>query len=52
MRVITSIGLCEEVGCQIYAANDRTHFKIQQGSIGAEKHQSETLLFSFRTYLS
>lgn len=39
MRVLTSIGLCDETGYQTYAANARTRFKIQQGSIGAEKHQ-------------
>lgn len=39
MRILTVIGLCDETGYQTYAANARTHFKIQQGSIGAEKHQ-------------
>ncbi|KAL8822816.1 MAG: hypothetical protein Q9191_006457 [Dirinaria sp. TL-2023a] len=38
MRVLTSIGLCEEAGYQTYLANERTHFKIKPGSIGAEKH--------------
>ena len=50
MRVITSIGLCEEVGRQTYAANSKTHFKIQRGSIGAEKHQSVPFCF-FCTYV-
>lgn len=39
MRVLTAIGLCDEVGYQLYAANERTRFKILPGSIGAEKHQ-------------
>ena len=39
MRVLTVIGLCDETSYQTYAANARTHFKLQQGSIGAEKHQ-------------
>ena len=39
MRVLTAIGLAEEVGTETYAANANTHFKIRQGSIGAEKHQ-------------
>jgi hypothetical protein len=39
MRVLTAIGLCDEVGNQLYAANERTRFKILPGSIGAEKHQ-------------
>lgn len=39
MRVLTAIGLCDEIGSQTYAANERTHSKIQEGSIGAEKHQ-------------
>ena len=39
MRVLTCIGLCKEVGHQTYAANAITHFKVRQGSIGAEKHQ-------------
>ncbi|KAL8707413.1 MAG: hypothetical protein Q9220_007558 [cf. Caloplaca sp. 1 TL-2023] len=38
MRVLTAIGLCDEVGIQTYAPNARTHFKILPGSIGAEKH--------------
>ncbi len=41
MRVLTAIGLCDEIGSQTYAANERTHLKIQEGSIGAEKHQYE-----------
>jgi len=50
MRVLTSIGLCDETGYQTYAANARTHFKIQQGSIGAEKHQYDNprLFFGLR----
>lgn len=39
MRVLTCIGLCDEIGYQTYAANARTLFKVQHGSIGAEKHQ-------------
>lgn len=39
MRVLTAIGLCDEVGNQLYAANERTRFKILPGSIAAEKHQ-------------
>lgn len=39
MRVLTAVGLCDEVGYQTYAANPKSHFKVQQGSIGAEKHQ-------------
>ncbi len=42
MRVLTIIGLCDETGYQTYAANAKTHFKIQPGSIGAEKHQYES----------
>ncbi|KAJ5923775.1 S-adenosyl-L-methionine-dependent methyltransferase [Penicillium verhagenii] len=38
MRVLTAIGLCDEVDAQLYAANDKTCFKILPGSIGAEKH--------------
>ncbi|KAF7718265.1 Uncharacterized protein PECH_002080 [Penicillium ucsense] len=38
MRVLTAIGLCDEAGSQLYAANHRTHFKILPGSIAAEKH--------------
>lgn len=41
MRLVTLVGLCEEVGVQTYAASATTHFKIQPGSIGAEKHQYE-----------
>jgi hypothetical protein len=39
MRVLTAIGLCDEVGSEQYAANDKTRFKILPGSIAAEKHQ-------------
>lgn len=39
MRVLTAIGLCDEVGIELYAANERTRFKILPGSIAAEKHQ-------------
>lgn len=39
MRILTAIGLCDEVSSQTYAANERTHFKIREGSTGAEKHQ-------------
>lgn len=39
MRVLTAIGLCDEVGNETYAANEKTHFKILAGSIAAEKHQ-------------
>lgn len=42
MRILTAIGLCDEIGSQTYAANERTHLKIQEGSIGAEKHQYGT----------
>ncbi|KAJ5093722.1 hypothetical protein N7456_009583 [Penicillium angulare] len=38
MRVLSAIGLCDEVGNQLYAANDKTRFKILPGSIAAEKH--------------
>ncbi|KAJ5594911.1 uncharacterized protein N7459_001119 [Penicillium hispanicum] len=38
MRVLTAIGLCAEVGNQLYAANENTKFKILPGSIAAEKH--------------
>ncbi|KAJ5089736.1 hypothetical protein N7532_008420 [Penicillium argentinense] len=38
LRVLTAIGLCDEVGTQLYAANKNTHFKILPGSIAAEKH--------------
>ncbi|KAB8274790.1 S-adenosyl-L-methionine-dependent methyltransferase [Aspergillus minisclerotigenes] len=38
MRVLTAIGLCDEVGNESYAANDKTRFKILPGSIAAEKH--------------
>lgn len=38
MRVLTAIGLCDEVGNERYAANDKTRFKILPGSIAAEKH--------------
>ncbi|KAJ5716130.1 hypothetical protein N7493_008041 [Penicillium malachiteum] len=38
MRVLTAIGLCDELGNQLYAANDKTRFKILPGSIAAEKH--------------
>lgn len=38
LRVLTAIGLCDEVGNQRYAANDNTRFKILPGSIAAEKH--------------
>ncbi|KAE8343044.1 hypothetical protein BDV24DRAFT_129606 [Aspergillus arachidicola] len=38
MRVLTAIGLCDEVGNETYAANEKTHFKILPGSIAAEKH--------------
>lgn len=43
MRILTCIGLCDETGYQTYSANPTTHFKIQQGSIGAEKHQYDSL---------
>lgn len=39
MRVLTAIGLCDEIGNELYAANDKTRFKILPGSIAAEKHQ-------------
>ncbi|KAJ5541027.1 hypothetical protein N7494_006103 [Penicillium frequentans] len=38
MRMLTAIGFCDEVGYQLYAANDKTRFKILPGSIAAEKH--------------
>ncbi|KAE8391474.1 S-adenosyl-L-methionine-dependent methyltransferase [Aspergillus alliaceus] len=38
MRVLTAIGLCDEVENETYAANEKTHFKILPGSIAAEKH--------------
>ncbi|KAG6993884.1 hypothetical protein G7Y79_00050g086210 [Physcia stellaris] len=38
MRVLSCIGLCDEIGVRTYAANARTQFKTEQGSIGAEKH--------------
>lgn len=43
MRVLTAIGLCDEVGNETYAANEKTHFKILPGSIAAEKHQYVSL---------
>lgn len=39
MRVLTAIGLCDEVVTQAYAANEKTHFKTTPGAIAAEKHQ-------------
>ena len=48
MRLITLVGLCEEAGSQTYAANATTHFKIQPGSIGAEKHQYDNSPFPLR----
>ncbi|KAJ5195606.1 S-adenosyl-L-methionine-dependent methyltransferase [Penicillium cinerascens] len=38
LRVLTAIGLCDEIDNQLYAANESTHFKILPGSIAAEKH--------------
>ncbi|KAJ5643409.1 uncharacterized protein N7484_005916 [Penicillium longicatenatum] len=38
MRMLTAIGFCDEVGYQLYAANDKTRFKILPGSVAAEKH--------------
>ncbi|KAJ5173353.1 hypothetical protein N7492_005946 [Penicillium capsulatum] len=38
MRVLTAIGLCDEVDHELYAANDKTRFKVLPGSIAAEKH--------------
>ncbi|KAF7586328.1 hypothetical protein BBP40_009056 [Aspergillus hancockii] len=38
MRVLTAIGLCDEVDNETYTANEKTHFKILPGSIAAEKH--------------
>ncbi|KAJ5720455.1 O-methyltransferase [Penicillium malachiteum] len=38
MRVLTAVGLCDELGNQLYAANDKTRFKVLPGSIAAEKH--------------
>ncbi|KAL8951243.1 MAG: hypothetical protein Q9222_002771 [Ikaeria aurantiellina] len=38
MRVLTAIGLCDELGVQAYGSNAKTEFKIHPGSIGAEKH--------------
>ena len=47
MRVLICIGLCKEIGHRNYAAKATTHFKVQQGSIGAEKHQyDKPLAFS------
>lgn len=39
MRILTGLGLCDEIGPQYYAANAKTYFKLREGSIGAEKHQ-------------
>ncbi|KAJ6008469.1 hypothetical protein N7540_012445 [Penicillium herquei] len=38
MRVLTAVGLCDELGNQLYAANEKTRFKVLPGSIAAEKH--------------
>ncbi|KAJ5168553.1 uncharacterized protein N7482_004147 [Penicillium canariense] len=38
IRILTAVGLCDEVGNQLYAANEWTRFKILPGSIAAEKH--------------
>ncbi|KAJ5759510.1 S-adenosyl-L-methionine-dependent methyltransferase [Penicillium odoratum] len=38
MRVLSAVGLCDEIDNQLYAANDKTRFKILPGSIAAEKH--------------
>ncbi|OGM48243.1 O-methyltransferase [Aspergillus bombycis] len=38
MRVLTAVGLCDEVRNETYAANEKTHFKVLPGSIAAEKH--------------
>lgn len=57
MRIITAIGLCDEVGPQTYSANEKTRFKILPGAIGAEKHQydfcySEVLVANNRQFRS
>lgn len=39
MRVLTAIGLCDEVGVQSYTANEWTHYKIRRGTVGAGNHQ-------------
>jgi len=43
MRVLTCIGLCDEVGYQTYTAMQEPIFKVERSSIGAEKYQYDIL---------
>ncbi|KAJ6010878.1 hypothetical protein N7451_002290 [Penicillium sp. IBT 35674x] len=50
MRMLTAIGFCDEIGYQLYAANDKTRFKILPGSVAAEKHHFD-LDFGMANYM-
>ncbi|KAJ5646966.1 S-adenosyl-L-methionine-dependent methyltransferase [Penicillium lividum] len=52
MRVLSVVGLCDEVDNQLYAANDKTRFKVLPGSIAAEKHQCVTRLNYLSGYVT
>lgn len=40
MRLVTYVGVCEEIGYGSYGSNDTTKFITTKGMIGGEKHQS------------
>ena len=39
MRLVTSVGYCNEVGESEYAANEVTYLSNKPGMVGAERHQ-------------
>lgn len=44
MRLVTSVGVADEVGENAYTANDMTQLINQPGLSGGEKHQYVLLL--------